>query len=228
MRTEDTAYGRNYWETYDDGKGYTDSPVWEDTAHIVKELFGYDEMGQDRSSGTRLIDIGCAMGYLVKHVRRRGIESFGLDISHHAITHADKSVRRNVSTWDFALPHVGPFYGWRQFEIVTCLETLEHIRPLTTDVALSNLRNLWTLEGGVGFFAICVLENECWETDPTHINMHSRAWWTDTLKSRGFTIDKEAGDWVRTFSLYREHEGVFVVSGVPDPEPVPDVLELES
>lgn len=225
MRTGDLNYGRDYWDTYDDGAGYADGTVWEDTAHIVKELFGYDEEGQDQSSGTKLIDIGCAMGYLVHQTKRRGIESFGLDISRHAIAHAVKQVRRQVQLWDVAQPHAGPFYGWREFDIVTCLETLEHIREETTLLALDNLRNLWVPEGGKGLFAICVMENDGWESDPTHINIHPRDWWTKRLEEKGFEIDYEAIEWIRTFSMYKKHEGVFVVSGVSDPEPVEDVVE---
>jgi predicted TPR repeat methyltransferase len=228
MRTQDLIYGREYWDTYDDGAGYFDGPVWEDTAHIVKELFGYDAQGQDQSNGKRLIDIGCANGFLVHQVRRRGIESFGLDVSRYAIAHASKHVRGNVNLWDFAQSNTGPFYGWRSFNFVTCLETLEHIHEIRTDLALDNLRNLMVPEGGLGFFTICVEENPGWESDPTHINIHPRDWWTEKLLEHGFIIDYSAIDWVRSFCMYSGHEGVFVVSGVSDPEPVEDVVESDS
>ena len=226
MRTGDLAYGREYWDTYDDGAGYGDGAVWEDTAHIVKELFCVDEEGRDVSNGTNLIDIGCANGYLVRHAQRRNIESFGLDISTYAIQHASKFVRGSVNVWDFAQDELGPYYGFRKFDIVTCLETLEHIVPATTDIALTNLRNLWKPEGGVGLWAICVEENEGWETDPTHVNVQPRRWWEDKLREHDIYVDKAKVEWVRTFSQFRNHEGVFVVSGFPDPAPEEDVVEL--
>lgn len=215
MRTDDVLYGKDYWDTYDNGAGYNDSVVWEDTAHIVKELFCIDAEGQDVSNGMNLIDIGCAHGHLIRHTQSRNIESFGLDVSSYAIAHANKFVRRRVNIWDFSQSKHGPGYSFGTFNIVTCLETLEHINPVRTDTALGNLKNFWKPEGGVGLWAICVEENEGWESDPTHINIHPRRWWEDKLREHDIYVDKAAIEWVRTFSQFRNHNGVFVVSGIP-------------
>ncbi len=213
MRTKDLTYGEEYWDTYDNGEGYEDSPVWEDMAHIVKDLFGYDAQGNDISPGKSLIDIGCAHGYLVRHVRRRGIESFGMDISEYAIEEGDSE---HLKVWDITDQIYGPFFGWNNFDFVVCLETLEHIRKFETVPALNNLRRLMKPTGGTALLAICVQENEGWESDPTHINIQPRRFWENNLGACGFSIDQEKTEWVQRFKLFRGHHGVFVATATPD------------
>lgn len=86
-RTTDLDYG----EDHRDARRWTWLPGLhhvEDIAHAVKEVTGYDWVNaQDVSGGMSLLDWGCADGYLVKHLRRRGDEAWGLDISEYAISH---------------------------------------------------------------------------------------------------------------------------------------------
>ena len=40
------------------------------------------------------LDVGCAMGFLVEALRRRGVDAFGIDVSEYAIAHVDPTQRR--------------------------------------------------------------------------------------------------------------------------------------
>jgi hypothetical protein len=42
---------------------------------------------------TTVLDAGCAMGFLVESLRKKGIQSFGIDISEYAIQNVHPDVR---------------------------------------------------------------------------------------------------------------------------------------
>jgi len=226
LRTEDKNYAKAYWDTYDSGKGYGDSVLWEDIAHIIKEMWGYNpETGEDISQSVDIMDLGCAMGYLVRHLRRRGFETFGLDISKYAVGMSDVDVKKYVHVWDMSWVD-GPYYGWDRFHLVVCLETLEHIKENLTMRCLNNI-NRMMLVGGQGLLAICVEENPGWESDPTHVNVKPRAWWVPRLKEAGLHIVDEGEEYIRSHHYWREHNGIFVVEKTKPWTPKDQTVETQ-
>lgn len=87
----------------------------------------------------RTLDVGCAVGYLVEALRELGVDARGCDVSPFAVTHAAPGALGYVRLGDLAsgLPH-----GDGEFELVTCLEVLEHLRPDAVPGALAELRRV--------------------------------------------------------------------------------------
>jgi SAM-dependent methyltransferase len=83
----------------------------------------------------RVLDVGCAKGYVVQILRDHGIDAWGVDISQYAIETAPESVRPFL--------HVGSVLDLEfeddSFDLVTCLETLEHLHPERTQQAVAEL-----------------------------------------------------------------------------------------
>lgn len=71
----------------------------------------------------RVLDVGCAKGYVVDGLRQRWIDAWGIDFSPYAIAAAPAAVRRHVSVGDAADIH----FPDNSFDLVICLETLEHL-----------------------------------------------------------------------------------------------------
>lgn len=71
----------------------------------------------------RVLDVGCAKGYVVDGLRRRRIDAWGIDFSPYAIAAAPAAVRHYVSVGDAADIH----FPDNSFDLVICLETLEHL-----------------------------------------------------------------------------------------------------
>jgi 2-polyprenyl-3-methyl-5-hydroxy-6-metoxy-1,4-benzoquinol methylase len=208
MRTTDTTYGADYWNTLDSGRGYQDSTLWEDIAHIVKELFAIID-AQDQSGTRHVIDVGCAMGYLVKHLRRRGLDAWGLDSSTYALNHADAFARPFLCDFDLTGPDP-PVISVPSCNLVTCFETLEHIPAEHTDTALGHLWNLLQ-PGGEALFTICVTGQPGWDDDPTHQNVVDRAYWDERFDRQGWLpLDVKARQ-LRQFWLFSAHRGVWVL-----------------
>ncbi len=210
LRTTDTSYGQEYWATLDSGAGYQDSTMWADIGHAIAEVLVFDkEAGVDRSGEHCLVDVGCAYGFLLRHLRKRGIESFGLDFSQYAISQAPDDVSYYIKRFDLTKPDL-PYFRGKQFTLLTCIETLEHIPEDSTDTALTHLYRMLK-PGGLALLTICVAEQPDTDSDPTHVTIKPRDWWLNRISNAGFNHRTDLEKEFRYFWLFSQHKGIFVV-----------------
>ena len=209
MRTRDTSYGKDYWDTLDGGAGYQDSVMWQDIAHILAETFTVDrEAGVDRAGEHIHVDVGCAYGFLIRHMRRRGFESWGLDFSEYALEQAPEDIKPFLRQFDLTEPQPS-FFGTEKFTLLTCIETLEHIPEQHARRAVGHLFALLR-PGGTAALTVCVEGQHGWDTDPTHVTIKPRQFWIDLLIDAGFLLDFKAQDDLRRWWLFSNHRGVYV------------------
>jgi SAM-dependent methyltransferase len=83
----------------------------------------------------RVLEVGCAMGLLVKALRGWGVEAEGVDFSRWCVDHAHPAARAWVRWGDvLSLPRpAGPH------DVVLALDILEHLPPDRVPAALHNL-----------------------------------------------------------------------------------------
>jgi SAM-dependent methyltransferase len=209
-RTEDRSYGADYWNSLDGGAGYQDSLMWADIAHAVAETILYDkEAGVDRSGEHQCLDVGCAAGYFVLNMRKRGCETWGLDYSRYALDQAPEGTRDQLHWFDLT-DRAPSFFGPSRFTLLTCFETLEHIPEGSVGQALTHLRDS-LVPGGVAVLTICVLGQPDPYSDPTHDTIMPRSWWERKFDDVGFERVWDHEDDLRRFWLFSQHKGVFVV-----------------
>lgn len=81
--------------------------------------------------GKKLLDIGCGVGYLLKFADKRGLESYGVDVSDEGVKVAKKvSPNSNIIVGkgeDLKFPD-------NYFDYLTCLGSLEHFLDLNKGV----------------------------------------------------------------------------------------------
>jgi SAM-dependent methyltransferase len=106
-------YTAEYWRERDytfERSARVFSPM---AGYIFSQLFPHD----------RVIDVGCAMGYMVHWLRHYGMEAIGCDASRYCIENTHESVRNFVFLADARdLP-----YENDEYDVVVCVDTLEHI-----------------------------------------------------------------------------------------------------
>src|SRR5437870_2182572 len=79
-----------------------------------------------------VLDAGCALGFLVEALRKRGVEAYGVDISDYAIQNVHESIREYcwVGSVAAALP--------RCYDLIVSIEVLEHMPPVDAEQAIEN------------------------------------------------------------------------------------------
>lgn len=118
------------------------------------------------------LDVGCARGLLVQALVERGVDAQGVDVSEHAIESAHPDVRDRLRVGSATEPVAG------RFDLVTCIEVLEHMSPLDAQRAIDNI----TAATDVVLFSSSPDDHD----EPTHVNTRPTAQWAASFAERGF------------------------------------------
>ena len=123
----------------------------------------------------RVLDAGCAMGFLVEAFWDRGIEAWGIDVSEFAIS----QVRRDIAPYCLQASLTEPISG--KFDLVVSIEVLEHLSDSEARIALENL----TAATDTILFSSTPTDLD----EPTHINVRPTISWLRLFSECGFAPD---------------------------------------
>ncbi len=163
-------FGRYYYE-HDCGVPYERNEHWlkffaEMADGIVRDL-----------RPASMLDAGCAMGFLVEALRERGVEAWGIDLSEFAISAVDESVAEFCRVGSLTEPLE------RRYDLIVCVEVLEHIPPAETGAAIADLcksTDRLLLSTTPDDFA-----------EATHLNVQPPEAWSAILAREGFLREVE-------------------------------------
>lgn len=122
-----------------------------------------------------VLDAGCAMGFLVEGLRARGVEAWGVDISQYAIAQVHESIR--AYCWEGSI--LDPFP--RQYDLIVCIEVLEHLPPGQAEKAIANLCS----HTSDILFSSTPFDYK----ETTHFNVQPPEYWADLFARQGFYRD---------------------------------------
>lgn len=161
-----------------------------------------------------VLDYGCGKGFHVHCWRSENIDAIGYDISQFAIENA----------YELAKGHTFMTLPDNQFDLVTCLDVLEHVEENSARAIIKELFEK-TKDGGNCLFSICMYshgrKDANFDLDKTHILLRSRDWWEHEIAKAGFEICS-----VPESFFFKEQ---FVVAKKPSPHGivlVKDAVEL--
>ena len=122
-----------------------------------------------------VLDVGCAMGFLVEALWDRGVKAWGTDVSRYAIS----NVRKDIQPFCCVASATDPIDC--QYDLITCIEVLEHLPPEDSEAAIENMcRATDTILFSSSPYDI---------TEPTHINVRQPISWLELFAKTGFAPD---------------------------------------
>ena len=143
---EHIRISREYGEMYFDGPreygygGYRYDGRWQPVAKEIVSHFGL-------KAGDRVLDVGCAKGFLIKDLVSLGIDAYGVDVSHYALMNCEPEV---VGRLQIGSAHSLPFPD-KSFDAVLSVNTIHN---LTKDRCKIALQEIERLAPGKGFVQI--------------------------------------------------------------------------
>lgn len=140
--------------------------------------------------GQRVLDYGCAKGFMVKAFRMMGIDSYGVDISQYAIEKLDEDVLQYCRLIKRPSDAFDQSYDW-----LLTKDVLEHMEFADLKELLVSARNsvkrmfhVFPL-GDDGAYRIAE-----YHEDVTHIHAENEQWWCNLFEDCGWKIvDKGYG-----------------------------------
>ncbi|WP_341894851.1 class I SAM-dependent methyltransferase [Ferrovibrio terrae] len=144
----------------------------------------------DIKSTDRVLDYGCAKGYLVRALRLLGVNAEGVDVSRYAIDNVDGAVKAHcrliADSADAQL-----FKG--QYDLMIAKDVFEHILEDDLRTLLKHAHpNCKRMFVAVPLAA----DDHCnsfivpeYNKDITHITIKSSGWWTRLFEDAGWKVD---------------------------------------
>lgn len=168
MDSNSFKYDETYYKSHC-GNDYERNNGWEEifavyASHIVKEL-----------APKTSLDVGCASGYMVESLRDRGVDAEGADISDYALS----CVREDIKPYCFKHSATEPFE--KKYDLVTCIEVLEHLSRNDISLAVENLCNT----SDVVLFSSTPFDYD----EESHISVHPVEFWAELFAYNGFYHD---------------------------------------
>jgi methionine biosynthesis protein MetW len=150
-----------------------------------------------RGNSLRVLDVGCAGGYLSELLARRGYRVTGVESAVHAVQNFPETVELVHADLDSGLPP-----GLGSFDYVICADVLEHLRR--PEPFLRELHSVLTANGrlvaslpnsGHWYFRWNVLmgrfpQHDRGLFDRTHLHFYTWQGWVQLFAAAGFTIEQ--------------------------------------
>ncbi|GAI39722.1 unnamed protein product [marine sediment metagenome] len=154
-------------------QGYQDFPIHEQVVELIRSR-----------NPKRVLDVGCAMGFIVKRLREKGIDAYGVDISNYAISKAPEEVKPYLQV---ASAHNLPFPP-QSFDLIYCASVLEHIPEDFTDKVIAEFKRVAKRAIlGIAYKDPYSTLDE--HGDISHVNITDEIWWRKKLPPEFEMID---------------------------------------
>jgi 2-polyprenyl-3-methyl-5-hydroxy-6-metoxy-1,4-benzoquinol methylase len=184
-------YGKKYYEggesNYGSFGGYGSRLFGISRFLVTRKIFS---IINKHKGGGRMVDLGCAYGYLVDSANRRGFDPMGVDVSGYAVNEA----RRRFPGLDIKRMDLdrGVDLDQASFDVVTAMDVLEHCRD--PGQVLAGIREIMRDDA---VLLVSVPDADIFpeerDLDKTHLWRISMKQWKEVFIRAGFDVE---GTWV--------------------------------
>lgn len=130
----------------------------------------------------RVLDIGCAFGYVVMALRSLRVEAYGVDISEYAINSAPLKVKSFIQLADISnLP-----FDNNYFDLVVSYDTLEHVPASELSDVLKDIKRVSSNNLYFEIYTDKLINRIFKVNDVSHVSVYNDSFWTNLFKKKGF------------------------------------------
>lgn len=151
-----------------------------------------------RKTGIKVLDIGCAKGFMVRMLREGGMEAYGVDASEYAISNAPSDVKSYLHLSDVESETL-PFHD-EFFDLVVSMSAFEHLHLERLMFVFRQINRVLKPEGLLVINVPSPL-NKTEAKKPEHITMMKRADWTGFVEKFGFSFDPRLSELFDAFRV---------------------------
>jgi len=189
----------------------------EDKVTIQRNMDHYLEKITAFKKNGYLLDIGCAMGFLLELSEKKGFNSFGLDVSEYAVKIAQKKFGKKIILSSLSEAKLNKNF----FDVITMFDLIEHLETPIED--LTNVKNslkddgILVIQTGDAESKWAKFMKRSWHffAPPQHLFFYSRSTIEKVLSKAGFKIIKIEKDgkfislrYLFHMMRYIKHDGV--------------------
>jgi SAM-dependent methyltransferase len=164
-----------YYFAHGCGDPYQRNDLW------LNLFRGFAEFIERDIQPKTVLDAGCASGFLVECLRERGIQAWGIDISEYAIQNVYDSIKPYCYLGSITESFPSDWSYPQTFDLIVCIEVLEHIPAQETEKAIANLTRL---SNDILFSSTPFDYKEA-----THFNVQPPEYWAELFARQGFFRD---------------------------------------
>ena len=181
MENKIHSFGESYFEqgigtVFKDG--YHEQPFLDYWKGAIEYLI-------QRCKPKRVLEIGCAKGFLIQELQKRGIEAYGVDISEYALSQANPGIKpflKRCQVPEERIPYPDGF-----FDLVISLETVEHLHH--PEMAIIEISRLLKPKGFV-FITTPSPGTEAATADVTHISVRHWQDWKKCFQQNRIRLER--------------------------------------
>ena len=138
------------------------------------------------TKANRVLDFGCARGYLVKALRELGYNGYGIDVSKWAIENADEETKPYLNLISNNPPLLAMEFDW-----IIAKDVLEHIPYVSNEI--NKLMNA-AAKGVFAVVPLSMFDNshyiiEEYEADVTHVQRRTLVTWMSMFIRPGWSVE---------------------------------------
>lgn len=135
-----------------------------------------------------VLDLGCALGFVVKKLRSQNISAFGVDVSDWCMEHIPQEMRPYIRKLDFTQ---GLLWPDQYLDMIVSFSVLEHIDPEKIDFVISEIKRV----ARRGVIAVTPGDSPGFSEDASHNIKQPLAWWREQFPPQFDVISDNDAFW---------------------------------
>lgn len=176
-------FGLNYFDNSKIGIGYGNYIKDNRFKEPVLKILNYFKI----KSNSKVLEVGCAKGFILDEFQKKKMDVYGVDISNYAIKTSLESVRNKIILTNLAKKK---FFRDNYFDFIICKEVLPHLSKKEIKQLIVNI-NAISNDNKKIYFIIQVPSMKKYKKnfknwDVTHKSIMTKIEWLEFLKNNKF------------------------------------------